>query len=141
MNKYTKLAKRHGFDHEYEYRNYVKAKCSGKLGEFYLNRCGRGLVKANEHFESVIKGLQEAYTADLRKVFFNCFKVSREYIDRDYIINDVLINDVLAQKPDVVVPHIETIPYGTHAHTGKSWIWLNELIAEERTESGNELSE
>lgn len=86
MNKHTRLAKKHGFDHEYEYRNYVKAKCKGKLGEFYLNRCGRSLVKANEHFDSVIRGLQEAYIADLRKAFFNCVPVPREYIDRDYII-------------------------------------------------------
>ncbi len=136
MNKYTRLAKGHGFDHEYEYRNYVKAKCRGKLGEFYLNRCGRSLVKSNKHFDSVIRGLQEAYIDDLRKVFFNCIPVPREYIDRDY-----LIHVDLAQKPDVVVPPIEIIPYGTHTHTGKSWIWLNELIAEERTESGNELSE
>lgn len=136
MNKYTRLAKNHGFDHEYEYRNYVKAKCRGKLGEFYLNRCGRSLVKANRHFESVIRGLQEAYITDLRKAFFNCVPVPREYIDRDYIIHADL-----AQKPDVVVPPIEIIPYGTHAHTGKSWIWLNELIAEEREKARNELSE
>lgn len=128
MNKYTRLARKHGFDHEYEYREYVKAKCRGKLGEFYLNRCGRSLVKANRHFESVIKGLQEAYIADLRKAFFNC-------VDRDYIIHVDL-----AQKPDVVVPPIETIPYGTHVHTGKSWMWLNELIAEEREKARNELS-
>lgn len=136
MNKYTKLAKRYGFDHEYEYRNYVKAKCKGKLGEFYLNRCGRSLVKANDKFSSIIKGLQEAYIGDLRKAFFNCIPVPREYIDRDY-----LIHVDLAQKPDVVVPAIETIPYGTHVYTRKSWFWLNMLIAEERTESGNELSE
>jgi hypothetical protein len=138
MSNYTRLAKRHGFDHEYEYKNYVKAKCKGKLGEFYLNRCGRSLVKANEHFESVIRGLQEAYKeyiADLRKVFFNCVPVPREYIDREYIIHADL-----AQKPDVVVPPIEIIPYGIHTHPGKSWVWLRELIAEKRTESGNELS-
>lgn len=132
MNKYTKLAKRHGFDHEYEYRNYVKAKCRGKLGEFYLNRCGRSLVKANRHFDSIIRGLQEAYIGDLRKAFFNCVPVPREYIDRDYIIHADL-----AQKPDVVVPLI----YGTHFHTGKSWIWLNMLIEEERAKAKNELSE
>ena len=138
MNKYTKLAKRYGFDHEYEYRNYVKAKCRGKLGEFYLNMFGRSLVKANRHFESVIRGLQEAqeaYISDLRRAFFNCVPVPREYIDRDYIIHVDL-----AQKPDVVVPPVEIIPYGTHVNTGKSWMWLNELIAEERAESGNELS-
>lgn len=95
MNKYTKIAKKHGFDHEYEYRKYVKARCRGKLGEFYL-----------------------------------------EYIDRDYIIHADL-----AQKPDVVVPPIEAIPYGTHVHTGKSWMWVNELIAEERAKARNELSE
>lgn len=136
MNKYTKLAKRYGFDHEYEYRKYVRAKCRGKLGEFYLNRCGRSLVKANDKFSSIIKGLQEAYIADLRKAFFNCVPVPREYIDRDYIIHADL-----AQKPDVVVPPIGTIPYGTQVHTGKSWIWLNELIAEERDKDRNELSE
>ena len=136
MNKYSKLAKKHGFDHEYEYRNYIKAKCKGKLGEFYLNRCGRSLVKANRHFESVIKGLQEAYIADLRKAFFNCVPVPREYIDRDYIIHVDL-----AQKPDVIIPPIEAIPYGTHVHTGKSWMWLKELIAEEREKARNELSE
>ena len=136
MNNYTRLAKKHGFDHEYEYRNYVKAKCKGKLGEFYLNRCGRSLVKANEHFESVIRGLQEAYIADLRKALFNCVPVPREYIDRDYIIHADL-----AQKPDVVVPPIGTIPYGTQAHTGKSWMWVNELIAEEREKARNELRE
>ena len=136
MNKYTQLAKRHGFDHEYEYRNYVKAKCKGKLGEFYLNRCGRSLVKANNKFSSVIKGLQEAYIGDLRKAFFNCVPVPREYIDRGYIIHADL-----AQKPDVVVPPIEIIPYGIHTHPGKSWIWLKELIAEEIAEAENELSE
>ena len=136
MNKYTKLAKKHGFDHEYEYRNYVKAKCKGKLGEFYLNRCGRSLVKANNKFSSVIKGLQEAYIGDLRKAFFNCVPVPREYIDRDYIIHADL-----AQKPDVVVPPIEIIPYGIHTHPGKSWIWLKELIAEKIAEAENELSE
>ena len=136
MNKYTKLAKKHGFDHEYEYRNYVKAKCKGKLGEFYLNRCGRSLVKANNKFLSVIKGLQETYIGDLRKAFFNCVPVPREYIDRDYIIHADL-----AQKPDVVVPPIEIIPYGIHTHPGKSWIWLKELIAEKIAEAENELSE
>lgn len=139
MSNYTRLAKRHGFDHEHEYRNYVKAKCKGKLGEFYLNRCGRSLVKANEHFDSVIRGLQEAYKeyiADLRKVFFNCVPIPREYIDREYIIHADL-----AQKPDVVVPPIKTIPYGTPVHTGKSWMWLNMLIEEERAKAENELSE
>ena len=136
MNKYTRLAKKHGFDHEYEYRKYVKSKCKGKLLEFYLNRCGRSLVKANRHFESVIRGLQEAYIADLRKTFFNCVPIPREYIDRDYIIHADL-----AQKPDVVIPPIETIPYGTQVHTGKSWIWLNELIADEREKARNELRE
>lgn len=131
MNKYTKLAKRHGFDHEYEYRNYVKAKCRGRLGEFYLNRWGRSLVKTNNKFSSIIKGLQEAYIGDLRKAFFNCVPVPREYIDRDYIIHDAL-----EQKPDFVLPPI----YGTHFHTGKSWIWLNMLIAEERSKAENELS-
>ena len=135
MNKYTQLAKKHGFDHEYEYRGYVKAKCKGKLGEFYLNRCGRSLVKANRHFESVIKGIRQACISDLRKVFFNCFSVPREYIDRDYIIHADL-----AQKQDVVVPPIGAIPYGTHVHTGKSWMWLNELIAEERAKAENESS-
>jgi hypothetical protein len=130
MNKYTQLAKKHGFDHEYEYRNYVKAKCKGKLGEFYLNRCGRSLVKANDKFSSIIKGLQEAYISDLRKVFFNCVPVPREYIDRDYIIHADL-----AQKPDVVVPPI----YGTHFNIGKSCMWLNELIAEERSKARDEL--
>lgn len=136
MNKYTKLAKKHGFDHEYEYRNYVKAKCKGKLGEFYLNRCGRSLVKANNKFSSVIRGLQEACIGDLRKALFNCAPVPREYIDRDYIIHADL-----AQKPDVVVPPIEIIPYGIHTHPGKSWIWLKELIAEKIAEAENELSE
>ena len=136
MNKYTQLAKKHGFDHEYEYRGYVKAKCKGKLGEFYLNRCGRSLVKANRHFASVIKGIQQAYISDLRKVFFNCVPVPREYIDRDYIVHADL-----AQKQDVIVPPIETIPYGTHVHTGKSWIWLNTLIAEERAKAENESGE
>lgn len=136
MNKYTRLAKRHGFDHEYEYRNYVKAKCKGKLGEFYLNRCGRSLVKANNKFSSVIRGLQEACISDLRKALFNCVPVPREYIDRDYIIHADL-----AQKPDVVVPPIEIIPYGIHTHPGKSWIWLKELIAEKIAEAENELSE
>lgn len=136
MNKYTRLAKRHGFDHEYEYRDYVKAKCRGKLGEFYLNRCGRSLVKENDKFSSIIKGLQEAYIVDLRKAFSNCVPVPREYIDRDYIIHSDL-----AQKPDVVVPPIGTIPYETQVHTGKSWIWLNELIADEREKARNELSE
>lgn len=136
MNKYTQLAKRHDFDHEYEYRNYVKAKCKGKLGEFYLNRCGRSLVKANRHFDSVIRGLQEACIDDLRKALFNCVPVPREYIDRDY-----LIHADLAQKPDVVIPPIETIPYGTSVHTGKSWIWLNELIAKERAKYKNESGE
>lgn len=127
MNKYTQLAKRHGFDHEYEYRNYVKAKCKGKLGDFYLNTCCRSLVKANRHFESVMRGLWEA--------LFNC-PAPCEYIDRDYIIHVDL-----AQKPDVVVPPVDIIPYGTHVHTGKSWIWLKELIAEKIEEAGNELSE
>lgn len=136
MNKYTKIAKKHGFDHEYEYRNYVKAKCKGKLGEFYLNRCGRSLVKANNKFSSVIKGLQEAYIGDLRKAFFNCVPVPREYIDRDYIIHADL-----ATKPDVVVPPIEIIPYGLHTHPGKSWIWLKELIAEKVDRDRNELSD
>lgn len=95
MNKYTKLAKIHGFDHEYEYRNYVKAKCKGKLGEFYLNRCGRNLVRTNNKFSSVIKGLQDAYVGELREALFNCVPVPREYIDRDYIIHIDL-----AQKPD-----------------------------------------
>lgn len=135
MSNYTRLAKRHGFDHEYEYRNYVKAKCKGKLGEFYLNRCGRSLVKANRHFDSVIRGLQEACISDLRKALFNCVPVPREYIDRDYIIHADL-----AQKPDVVVPPIEIIPYGIHTHPGKSWIWLKELIAEKIAEAENELS-
>lgn len=135
MSNYTRLAKRHGFDHEYEYRNYVKAKCKGKLGEFYLNTCCRSLVKANRHFDSVIRALQEACIDYLRKALFNCVPVPREYIDRDYIIHADL-----AQKPDVVVPPIEIIPYGIHTHTGKSWIWLNELIAEKRAESENELS-
>jgi len=136
MNKYTRIAKEHGFDHEYEYRNYVKAKCKGKLGEFYLNRCGRSLVKANNKFSSVIRGLQEACIGDLRKALFNCVPVPREYIDRDY-----LVHVDLAPKPDVIVPPIEIIPYGTHVHTGKSWIWLKELIAEERDKAENELSE
>lgn len=131
MNKYTKLAKRHGFDHEYEYRNYVKAKCKGKLGEFYLNRCGRSLVKANEHFDSVTRGLLEAYIGDLRKVFFNCVPVPREYIDRDYIINDAL-----TQKSDVVIPP----PCGIHIRPGDSCILLNMLSAEEREKSRNESS-
>lgn len=95
MNNYTRLAKKHGFDHEYEYRGYVKAKCRGKLGEFYLNRC-----------------------------------------DKYYIIHTDL-----AQKPDVVIPPIEAIPYGTPVHTGKSWMWLNMLIAEERAKAKNESDE
>lgn len=136
MNKYTRLAKRHGFDHDYEYKNYVKAKCKGKLGEFYLNRCGRSLVKADNKFSSVIRGLQEACIGDLRKALFNCVPVPREYIDREYIIHADL-----AQKPDVVVPPIKTIPYGTPVHTGKSWMWLNMLIEEERAKAENELSE
>ena len=135
MSNYTRLAKRHGFDHEYEYRNYVKAKCEGKLGEFYLNRCGRSLVKANNKFSSVIRGLQEAYIGDLRKAIFNCVPVPREYIDREY-----LVHVDLAPKPDVIVPPIEIIPYGKHVHTGKSWIWLNALIAEERAKAENESS-
>ena len=127
MNKYSRLAKKHGFDHEYEYRGYVKAKCKGKLGEFHMSRFGRSLVKANRHFESITKGIQQAYIGDLRKAFPNSF----EYIDRDYIVHADL-----AQKPDVSVP-----PNGTHFHTGKSWIWLNMLIAEERAKARNESGE
>ena len=136
MSNYKRLAKEHGFDHEYEYRNYVKAKCKGKLGEFYLNRCGRSLVKANNKFSSVIRGIQEACIGDLRKALFNCVPVPREYIDRDY-----LIHVDLAQKPDVIVPPIEIIPYGNHVHPGKSWIWLKELIAKKVDKDRNELSE
>lgn len=70
-NKLSSLAKSKGFTHAYEYRQYVKAVCTGTLSDFRLNRCNRHLSKANDKFNDTITTMQRDYKRKAAKIFYN----------------------------------------------------------------------
>lgn len=70
-NKLSSLAKSKGFTHAHEYKQYVKAVCTGTLSEFRLNRCGRSATKANERFSDTITKMQHDYKRKAADRFYN----------------------------------------------------------------------
>ena len=65
MDKYTKLAHNHGFNHPYEYKQWVKAVAIGNEVDFRLSRCGGHLSKANTRFAERVKQIKKLALKDI----------------------------------------------------------------------------
>lgn len=80
-NKLSSLAKSKGFTHAYEYKQYVKAVCTGTLSDFRLNRCNRHLAKANDKFNDTITIMQRDYKRKAAKIFYNLMQYGKSFVD------------------------------------------------------------
>ena len=79
--KLSSLAKSNGFAHPYEYKQYVKAVCTGTLSDFRLNRCNRHLAKANDKFNDTITTMQRDYKRKAADRFYNLMQYGKSFVD------------------------------------------------------------